>query len=448
LFGIRKKKTIFLISLLVLLLIGFAFGYKITRTDKFCTSCHSMTRYAKSISLDKYHRQIDCVSCHLPGGFFKQLYAQPVFVIDKVLASMKQREDQVFIAHVDDENCTSSGCHDVEIWDSQSLERDIDCFKPFRHHTHFDPILPDGLSLSCSSCHNKSNEMQTNTHFAVSHLNCFPCHIREGIKTGTPLETLVGDRVCLICHGETSLSNRVGHNHAEAGKFNATNSIIKKIPCVRCHPAFKEPAPPVHLSSCRKCHKEWNDMSAVNIDLMHATHISEKNADCLQCHVSAKHNAELNSIEAQANCINCHSEDEKKFNIAMNAYIGGWKGKNNLPDPMATAGVSCAACHRRGIGTDACTNGVESCTICHIKSYSKLIDNWQKTIRRKVVFLQQQINNAPKSDKIQKRAKETQNIINKIRNDGSWGVHNIVNINGILNQSEKKLQSIISKDGK
>lgn len=438
----RYKKFRWFVGLLVL---GALFvTYKTTRSNWFCSLCHSMSPYAASWTRDSAHRDVACVECHLPRSIPAQWYSQARYVVKDAIASLKSEENQSFIAHVTDENCLRKGCHQNEDWDAEAADERKRSLQAFRHNTHFDEHLQGGLTLQCTSCHAREAGNKKH-HFSLEPDICFSCHLSMKSPESSSPSTEAANRACLMCHPRAALSERVGHLKKGADPSKVPSGLVEMLHCSGCHPFFSETVLPVEDRHCLVCHPDWSEGDSISASEMHTLHVMDKRADCDDCHEIERHRRSFRILQAQIDCSDCHEDREKRTLVQTEVYTGRAVGFS-FPDPMAMAGVSCQACHVRT--EEGCSSGSKSCSRCHVAGYEKLVPKWQATIKAKVFRLNRLLEKAVEQKRIPEYPPLVKDFIDLLKMDGSMGVHNIYVINDLLNRSIDTILSFFTEEAK
>lgn len=436
----RHKKFRWFVALLVL---GALFiSYKTTRSNWFCSLCHSMSPYAASWTRDPAHRDVPCVECHLPRSIPAQWYSQVRYVVKDTIASLKSGENQRFIAHVPDENCLRQGCHQDENWDAEAANERKRSLQAFRHNTHFEEQLKGGLTLQCTSCH-AGDAGNKKHHFSLASDNCYSCHLPLASSESSSPSAKAANTTCMMCHPKASLSKRVGHPEKGEDSSKVPSGLVDMLSCSSCHPFFAETVLPVEDRHCLACHPDWGEGNSIQASEMHTLHVLDKRADCHDCHEIKRHRRAFRTLQAQIDCSECHEEREKRTLVQTEVYTGRAVGFS-LPDPMALAGVTCQACHVRT--EKGCSDGRKSCSRCHVAGYTKLVPKWQATIKAKVFRLNRLLEKAVEQKRIPEYPPLVKDFIDVLKMDGSMGVHNIFVINDLLNRSIDMILSLFAEE--
>jgi len=113
-------------------------------------------------------------------------------------------------------------------------------------------------------------------------------------------------------------------------------------------------------------------------------------------------------------------------------------------DLMAEAGADCDGCHERKDGSISRSDAA-SCVNCHEESYKKTFEAWQADYRELRAGLETALaekKRAGLSEAGRARLAEIENLVRKIDQDGSSGIHNSQFIQDILTKLAREIQSI------
>lgn len=440
-----RKKTFFVMMILVAVAALLWMGAAYTGSDSFCASCHAMAPFVRTRVRDEAHAGVRCVTCHEPPGFPDRLLARFRFVVLDALAALTSREKQRFSTRIPDRTCLRKGCHRTEDLDMDTERRSPVAYRSFRHMTHFDPLLPGGMFLACTACH-AANPKSGATHFATTLDDCLACHlVPPASEVARRLPS--GDDRCLQCHSVRSLSKRIGHMAArKADKMLTARGLRRTMACTSCHPLFGRPAAVTDEKGCLSCHEESPHPASEDDPLsLHRSHVMCKRAQCRDCHPAFPHMRAMNNINTQMDCRDCHGKDEGTFFVQAQIYGGRFTGFSE-PDPMAAAGVSCQGCHRRS--EKGCSSGLDSCGSCHPEAFESMAARWQETIEAKMRELRSHLDTAVQAGRLKAVPPLMQGFLDAIAKDGSLGVHNIHDVNDLLDRSINTVRSYAEGKGK
>ncbi len=279
-----------------------------------CDECHTTKSWGK-MSFDHdnetefpirgKHKQLKCKACHKKDPKDEEL-AKQCYACHKVDDKHKSNFGQ---------KCQT--CHSEKGWDHSKFDHDRDTkFRLKEKHTkadctdcHKKPLYKTKTSSKCYSCHKIDDK-----HKGSQGKNCQKCHNEKNWKskiafdhdfTKFPLVGLHALVNCKECHTQES--------------FSAT-----KKSCISCH--RKKDVHKLRLGTfCELCHTP-NGWKIWNFDHDRQTEYplkgKHKGLNCIKCH---KRPVNKKSIKLDANCSNCHSQDDPH------------DGK---------FGSSCASCHK------------------------------------------------------------------------------------------------------
>ena len=225
----------------------------------------------------------------------------------------------------------------------------------------------------------------------------------------------------------------------------ASSGLLDTISCCSCHPLFATATSAAAEENCLGCHPDWDASSLVLDPGMHKIHVATKRADCLDCHLGSPHKELNNNVLSQMNCYECHGEDRARFAAQVAVYTGRALGFTE-PDPMAVAGVACSACHEQH--ASKCADGKSACTKCHVAGYDKIVAIWQKTTRIKLARLMGLVNKAIQEGAIEEIPLSMQQFLKVLKEDGSFGVHNIHAVNDLLDRGLESMLSLLPEEGR
>jgi nitrate/TMAO reductase-like tetraheme cytochrome c subunit len=419
---LHRLKRIVILLICAAVLFGAWQGVRYVRSNEFCMYCHSMLPFAKGLTMDESHVEVDCIQCHLPIEPASQYIALAKLIVRDTLATFKGYEDKRFISHVPDVNCLQTGCHEEQDWD-RTWESRATNLRAFRHTPHFDRTPPEGISLHCTICHRGNSihaQAQGERHFSVDPQNCFSCHPVK-LPGHTLEEALAVSTGCLTCHPRKSLpANKPGHRNRESR--DEPSGLLDEVACSGCHGHYTKLHPPVESSACLECHPDMDESEwQPRLDL-HLLHVAEKRVDCSECHNPPSHVLNMTKILEQRDCVSCHEDCQTRFEIPTKIYMGKLDSLN-VPDPMAMAGVACDSCHFHSSGQ--CSDGKASCTRCHVAGYEKLVPLWQKTVKGWLEELDKKIEDAIADGRIPEMPPAVERYRTYLHEDMSLGVHNI-----------------------
>jgi len=201
---------------------------------------------------------------------------------------------------------------------------------------------------------------------------------------------------------------------------------------------------------CSQCHAgiEEINVEIFGLSFPHKTHVVGKGMECGLCHSHSSRHGEL--IATKKSCASCHHKDAGKecgscHIIQKTLYGGGTIGDYSVPkDLMAEAGADCDGCHERKDGRISRSDAA-SCVNCHEESYKKTFEAWQADYRELRASLETALaekKRASLSEAGRARLADIENLVRKIDQDGSSGIHNSQFIQDILTKLAREIQSI------
>jgi nitrate/TMAO reductase-like tetraheme cytochrome c subunit len=209
--------------------------------------------------------------------------------------------------------------------------------------------------------------------------------------------------------------------------------------------------PPAALrSGCYQCHfgmkavVQYGDES-----FPHELHVSKRSIPCTQCHSDDRHPGSLEHGRlafGAGGCADCHHRSEvaceRCHPLQGKVYRGQVAGLPKEGDFMAQAGVDCEGCHTAESDRVARPTG-RACATCHDEDYASLKQEWQEEVRSKAHRLEKLLDRAEATGRVRKLGAEARRyraLLETVRSDGSWGVHNFQLLDGQLSEAIESLQ--------
>ena len=200
---------------------------------------------------------------------------------------------------------------------------------------------------------------------------------------------------------------------------------------------------------CANCHTGIEEINKeiFGLSFPHKKHLIEQKIDCSTCHSNVRAHGEF--IATKKSCASCHHEDTKTdcghcHNLQQTYYQGGDLNGQEIPkDIMAEAEVECEDCH---LGNDKkiYRSDKGKCAECHEEDYAEMYTEWQASIQDLIFSLTDSLNAIKKRklspqeiEDLRKAEKELQ----RIKLDGSIGIHNYMFIEETLANLKKKVES-------
>jgi len=267
---INKRKVFLVIGVLAVLFVLFmASAIYVAERPAFCNTCHNMKPYYKGWQ-ESPHKDVSCLDCHYEPTLGAHLKGK-IDGLMQVIEYITGRYSDKPVAKINDTSCLREGCHD-----KQDLKNTAVMFKDkvsFTHKTHWRDFdeLGKGVHLRCTTCH---MWLTFDKHIDVDENTCLVCHFKN-----VSVEKITHQ--CLTCHTEIS-QNDEHKEYVEEGMH-----------CADCHTTIKTTNAPVLEQMCYFCHADPEKLAKIgDRDLMHQSHVTKNNADCINCHEFIKHGKE------------------------------------------------------------------------------------------------------------------------------------------------------------
>jgi hypothetical protein len=188
---------------------------------------------------------------------------------------------------------------------------------------------------------------------------------------------------------------------------------------------------------CANCHAGVEEFSTeiFGLNFPHKKHLIEQKIECSTCHSNIRKHGEF--IATKQSCATCHHKDTKIdcahcHTLQTTYYHGGEMNGQEIPkDIMAEAEVECLDCHL-GDNKKIYRSGKGKCAECHDEDYAiaSLTDSIKK--KRNIRLTAQEL------DILRGIEKE----LERIKLDGSTGIHNYMYIEETLESVKKKIGSL------
>lgn len=403
---------------LVLFFVLFITG-KATDSPSFCGSCHYMKPFYENWQSSS-HARVNCNKCHYAKGFRGYIRGKMA-----LLGEMTKYYTHTYTltphARIEDENCLT--CHPFKkLGEKIAYRRNI----PFRHQSHYDKVSR-GIRLRCTSCH---SELVQGSHTAVTESSCFYCHF-IGVAFRQPLSE------CNTCHGSPAEEILL-----QGMKFSHSKFLKTGVDCLTCHVEVVSGAGDVPQEKCRTCHIQ-RELAWSEAQKLHQVHVTQQSVKCNSCHTDLTHGKTQMLETLYPECRSCHGP---MHTLQEQIYMGTFPigGEEPLPDPMFLSGVNCTACHlsQESMGISQHPRKLaraspSACLTCHPEGFNQLLTAWQNDVQSEVQNLEKFVDflgrvtqdeeiprNSQKTMR-PKELKEIQQVLHSIRQDGSWGAHNI-----------------------
>ena len=340
-----------------------------------------------------------------------------------------QNKDCVTCHHKDasDEDCLK--CH-AEVKEYMAVQ--YKKITPFEHKTHTGK-LAENFKLRCTTCH---TNLGGERHFEMDINTCNTCHFMSSeIPVFTRDKKLISD--CTLCHTHIEKAREICGKTFRHDMYEGN----KKVSCSDCHFETVQGNGKADKESCYPCPvKVGDDLN--NTSDIHSIHILKHKTACTSCHASISHGW----IKDNNNII--HGDDDNLRNgdsdhDIQNLVIAGMGGIGikGEPDPMYLATLNCSACHKNSLFTNV---KFQTCNNCHGKGFDKILFEQKRFVSFNLQVLKTLLIKAKRyqdvnTDRIVREAEVNYNLI---KEDGSFGVHNIKYVKDLLGHSIGQLQRI------
>jgi hypothetical protein len=409
----------------------------------FCNSCHIMKPYYDSWTRSS-HAEVECLKCHLrPGltGLVKGKINGLAQLVDCVVGRVGTKPNATIV----DASCLRSECHATEKLATRTFgESEV----RFPHDKHVSQVV-DGIRITCGTCH---SHFEGTDHFHVDRNVCFTCHfLGDDTNCGRPVQT-----TCQSCHKVPDQVIRRGYVKIDHSEF-----VSYKANCEEsCHKREVRHVSRVEESVCLDCHAFVKKADANSVEL-HALHTNGEKVECFSCHRKVPHGkTQADSVSAMMDCQSCHSDTHQvQRTIYSTQHPGQPNGTDRVLSPMFMTHVECTGCH---IERTAKTPGVldsfgtvaravpAGCDKCHESGTgAAYVPFWQKKIKTLYEQVEHKLKEAEalaaadlnRGQELARRVQQARSILDSIRADGSWGVHNFKYTEALLLDADKMVSS-------
>jgi nitrate/TMAO reductase-like tetraheme cytochrome c subunit len=481
----------------IVMLVMPPLSIELTSTASFCNSCHLMNSYYDSWKTST-HKDVQCVSCHIPPGTTNYMWAK-LNGLGQVVDDILHRTSTKPSASVSDFSCTRSGCHDIN--KVRTISRKDGKFF-FNHSKHLD-LEYNGIDLHCTSCHShvKGDKhfevnpqicinchlitpgaaepsirlavLEANGHGKLTHTTTQPAMAATGpvsevstqpaaadvpvlAKDWTPLPPpKPGEKTpptqCKYCHDapKTPLDYRgLKINHNEYLSYGAA--------CESCHRGVTAKPDKMDSDRCLSCH-EFGMERMKSIAENHRIHLSTESnhkVECFSCHGVIRHGPAAQFMQVtQMECNSCHS---RQHMIQQDAYqseshMVALPTDGSAVSPMFMVHVDCTGCHvkQRPLsgkpenGAVVMAADAAACDRCHKAGLGQtMVPLWQKSTRSMydaALKMLPPASQTPVSPQVEQLVKDAKRLLEIVRLDGSWGVHNPRYTQKLIEESRLKL---------
>lgn len=481
--GLRtwRRRVLAGLGLFVVFSIG---SVEATSQSWFCNSCHIMNPYYSSWKSGA-HKGVDCVKCHITPGMDSFLAAK-LNGLGQVVDDVLYRTSTKSSASVSQLACTRSGCHDIN--KVAQTEKKDGPFK-YKHQKHLG-LLYQGIPLQCSTCH---SHVKGDKHFEVNTGICVTCHLLEPERDPIPA-TAAGPRqvIRLVVRESASMSTATGEtkpttpvpeapaNHEKVAPATCTTchnppqGILERgglkvdhakylsygALCESCHRNVTATPEPIDDGRCLECHNFGIERALPTVE-MHSVHSQGRHKiECFSCHGTVLHGPSAQLASQQVfDCRRCHSD---QHNIQRATYLSAGPVANHAPvagqvSPMFLAHVDCTGCHIKkrplesnpSSGARVAVAVPEACDRCHKQGLgAQMIPLWQKTTRTLYDQVAADIDAGQAAGAQKELLDECRSLLEMIRVDGSWGVHNPRYTQQVLEEARQKLRAALGTNTK
>jgi nitrate/TMAO reductase-like tetraheme cytochrome c subunit len=433
----------------------------------FCRSCHIMGPYYDSWK-HSAHAEVNCLECHLQPGFtglIKGKINGLAQAVDCAVGRVGTKPN----ATIADASCLRSQCHDTQKLAGETL----DCSGVrFTHEKHIDQVV-DGIRITCGTCH---NHFEGDEHFSVDRNACFACHFLGGsaragrpvrANGGPPSRTSAMGTPCQGCHQVPQQVIRRGFVKIDHSEFISYRASCEE----SCHKREVLQTSRVEETACLDCHSFRKPADANSMEL-HANHTNGEKVECFACHGHVPHGQTgVESVTAMMDCQSCHSDTHQAQRSIYGTQhpmgpptptspLGNPRqpnGTDRVLGPMFLTHVECTGCHIErtakspgtldSFGTVARATPT-ACDKCHeAGTGQKYVPFWQERIKALYAQVEKRVEEAEvlalaqkdgaEAQQFDQRVRQARSILDSIRYDGSWGVHNFKYTEALLLEADK-----------
>lgn len=442
--GLSRIKKLIIGAPLLFIVLSVA-AIEVTGTTEFCNSCHIMNDYHASWQTSD-HNEVNCLKCHLqPGfaGYVKGKINGLAQAVDCAVGRIGTKPS----ATVEDISCLRSDCHSTEELMGDSLEYGS---VRFTHENHIDNVV-GGVRVTCGTCH---SHFEGNQHFSVNDNACFACHFLAGEAEDERLT----ETSCRDCHELPKEVIRRGFVTIDHSEFVSYAASCEE----SCHKREVRQASQVGETVCLTCHDFHMEADANSVEL-HASHSRGEKVECFACHGKVAHGQKaVESISAMMDCRSCHSDTHQvQRTIYSTEYPAQPHSEDRVLSPMFLTHVECTGCHvertARVSGTLDSFGTVAravpaACDKCHEDGTGqKYVPFWQEQtkslydqvdakVTRYSALADAQTDDTARQ-RMRERVDQARKILDSVRFDGSWGVHNFKYTESLLLEAEKTVSN-------
>ncbi|UCC79079.1 MAG: cytochrome c3 family protein [Candidatus Zixiibacteriota bacterium] len=432
-----------------------------------CYNCHwdqeRNSRYDDSILMHQKHiteNKIECENCHL------DMQHKAPSRSDKMAADCAGCHTQ---AHTGQENLFAGkggyGVHDMP-----------------------DPMYESGLNCqNCHVFHTYSSEFQSKGEINIAKPeSCEPCHgsgfghllkiweetsneklnVIKNLIDKTSIEIKSSEKKPVLKKKAEIILENARHNYrlvrngrpihnikySDELLSSSYNYLAEALTLIDSdyHPPKLTASSEVVPSQCANCHTGIEERSVYVFEMQfnHGRHVISADLKCGKCHSNQRRHGEL--VANRDNCMNCHHQKPECGNChqLQNDLYTGKADYIGITDPnvMLEAGLDCASCH---VEDDKIIRPAGAkCVECHGEGYDEMEAGWKLAVRSSIENLElllKDISPAGLSSSDEATMERVQDILRRLKSDGSWGVHNETEIISKLSKFESEIKEIANR---
>jgi hypothetical protein len=238
-------------------------------------------------------------------------------------------------------------------------------------------------------------------------------------------------------------------DHSEFLRFGAT--------CSSCHRNATEKPKPVESTQCYQCH-DFGMERFTKVDEMHSVHTEGKHkVECFNCHGWIRHGPEAQAMSLeQFDCQSCHRGQHM---IQRSAYSSGTLvnhgsiEKQTAVSPMFLVHVDCTGCHikpstisvKPTSGATVNKATATACDNCHRPGLGEqMVPMWQRSTHELydgvMALMPTEANTwTTGNNTAESLVNEAKQLLELVRVDGSWGVHNPKYTQKLIEEAREKV---------
>ena len=454
----------------------------VTSANWFCGTCHIMKSYHASWAASE-HKDVACVDCHVSPGL-ENLVGAKLNGLGQFVDDVLGRTSGKPTASVSNFSCMRSGCHTLQALREAPKDRGEYLFD---HDKHVD-LEYTGIKIQCATCH---SHIKGSTHFDVNTNACVACHLippeggsaaelvslaSEGTGPGlaptAKPATKIAPSQCRKCHeppSEPLVYQGLKVVHSEYVAYGAA--------CEACHHHATERPKTVGDAECFSCHDFGREKDGDVVEIHRRHSEGEHKVECYRCHGVIRHGTDAQAMRLQfIDCRSCHSNQHavqsKTYKVAVDVPSEGLTShpttsppahsqaalqptEQTAVTPMFMAHVDCTGCHTQtrsvrhkpDSGSLVKVATPESCDRCHETGLgTAMVPMWQKNTKE----LYQDVSKLlaavgdTQDPGVRQRVRDAQKLLEIIRLDGSWGVHNPRYTQKLLREARDHLSQAVT----